>query len=32
VETRRFRGDRDQVRSRSVAHALRGILAIIDAR
>ena len=31
VETRRFRGDRDAVRRRSVAHALRGALKIIDA-
>lgn len=30
VETRRFRGDRDAVRRRSVAHALRGALKIID--
>jgi nicotinamide-nucleotide amidase len=27
VETRRFRGDRDEVRRRTVVHALRGILA-----
>jgi nicotinamide-nucleotide amidase len=26
VETRRFRGDRDDVRRRTVAHALRGVL------
>jgi len=26
VETRRFRGDRDAVRRRTVAHALRGVL------
>ena len=32
VETRRFRGDRDSVRRRSVAHALRGVLRIIGAR
>ena len=32
VETRRFRGDRDEVRRRSVAYALRGILKIISAR
>ena len=32
VETRRFRGDRDAVRRRSVAHALRGALKIIDTR
>ena len=30
VETKRFRGDRDEVRRRSVAHALRGVLKIID--
>jgi nicotinamide-nucleotide amidase len=30
IETRRLRGDRDQVRRRSVAHALRGVLKIID--
>ena len=30
VETRRFRGDRDAVRRRSVAHALRGVLKIIN--
>ena len=29
LETRRFRGDRDQVRRRSVAHALRGAIRII---
>lgn len=29
VETRRFRGDRDAVRRRSVAHALRGVLKIM---
>lgn len=29
VETRRFRGDRDQVRNRCVQHALKGILALI---
>lgn len=28
VETRRFRGDRDQVRSRCVQHALKGVLAL----
>jgi len=27
VETRRFRGDRDQVRNRCVQHALKGLLA-----
>ena len=32
VETRRFRGDRDEVRRRSVAHALRGALKIIDGK
>ena len=32
VETRRFRGDRDEVRKRSVAYALRGVLKIIGAR
>ena len=32
VETRRFRGDRDQVRRRAVAHALRGILQMLAAR
>ena len=32
VETKRFRGDRDEVRRRSVAHALRGALKIIDGR
>lgn len=32
VQTRRFRGDRDQVRRRSVDHALRGVLAILAAR
>ncbi len=31
VETRRFRGDRDGVRRRTVAHALRGILALTTA-
>jgi nicotinamide-nucleotide amidase len=31
VETRRFRGDRDEVRRRSVAHALRGLLRIVTA-
>ena len=31
VETRRFRGDRDEVRRRSVAHALRGVLKVIAA-
>jgi nicotinamide-nucleotide amidase len=29
VETRRFRGDRDDVRRRTVIHALRGILTLI---
>jgi nicotinamide-nucleotide amidase len=29
VETRRFRGDRDLVRRRCVAHALRGVLAML---
>jgi nicotinamide-nucleotide amidase len=29
VETRRFRGDRDTVRRRSVAHALRGVLQLV---
>jgi nicotinamide-nucleotide amidase len=29
VETRRFRGDRDQVRRRTVVHALRGVLSLI---
>jgi nicotinamide-nucleotide amidase len=29
VETRRFRGDRDEVRRRTVIHALRGILTLI---
>ena len=28
VETRRFRGDRDTVRRRTVAHALRGLIAL----
>lgn len=28
VETRRFRGDRDQVRNRCVQHALKGVLAL----
>jgi len=28
VETRRFRGDRDQVRNRCVQHALKGLLAL----
>jgi nicotinamide-nucleotide amidase len=32
VETKRFRGDRDAVRRRSVAHALRGALKIVDGR
>jgi len=32
VETRRFRGDRDQVRRRAVVHALRGVLKIITVR
>ena len=32
VETRRFRGDRDQVRRRAVIHALRGVLKIVAAR
>ncbi len=32
VETKRFRGDRDAVRRRSVAHALRGALKIIGGR
>jgi nicotinamide-nucleotide amidase len=32
VETRRFRGDRNEVRKRSVAYALRGVLKIIGAR
>ena len=32
VETRRFRGDRDAVRRRSVAHALRGALKILGSR
>lgn len=27
VETRRFRGDRDQIRNRCVQHALKGVLA-----
>ena len=31
LETRRFPGDRDEVRRRSVAHALRGALKIIEA-
>jgi len=31
VETRRFRGDRDEVRWRCVAHALRGVLKIVAA-
>lgn len=29
TETRRFRGDRDQVRNRCVQHALKGILAMV---
>src|SRR5690606_11474728 len=29
VETRRFRGDRDAVRRRAVAHGLRGILTLV---
>jgi nicotinamide-nucleotide amidase len=29
VETRRFRGDRDQVRHRCVQHALKGVLSMI---
>ena len=29
VETRRFRGDRDEVRRRTVIHALRGIVTLI---
>ena len=32
VQTRRFRGDRDQVRRRAVAHALRGILLLLAER
>jgi nicotinamide-nucleotide amidase len=32
IETRRFRGDRDAVRRRAVAHALRGVLAMIRNR
>jgi nicotinamide-nucleotide amidase len=32
VETKRFRGDRDAVRRRSVAHALRGALKIVVGR
>ena len=32
VETRRFRGDRNTVRRRSVAHALRGALKILGLR
>ncbi len=32
VQTRRFRGDRDQVRRRAVAHALRGILQLLAGR
>jgi nicotinamide-nucleotide amidase len=32
IETRRFRGDRDQVRRRAVIHALRGVLKIVAAR
>lgn len=29
VETRRFRGDRDQVRNRCVQHALKGVLTLV---
>ena len=29
VETRRFRGDRDQVRHRCVQHALKGVFALV---
>jgi nicotinamide-nucleotide amidase len=29
VETRRFRGDRDQVRNRCVQHALKGVLSLV---
>lgn len=29
VETRRFRGDRNQVRNRCVQHALKGVLALV---
>jgi len=32
TETQRFRGDRDTVRRRSVAHALRGVLALLEER
>src|SRR5262245_19282421 len=32
VETKRFRGDRDDVRRRSVAYVLHGALKIIDAK
>ena len=32
VQTRRFRGDRDDVRRRTVAHALRGVLAQLAIR
>ncbi|RPI47651.1 MAG: CinA family protein [Betaproteobacteria bacterium] len=32
LETRRFRGDRDTVRKRCVAHALRGVLSILADR
>jgi nicotinamide-nucleotide amidase len=32
VETRRFRGDRDAVRRRTVAHALRGVLGMVRDR
>ncbi len=32
VETRRFRGDRDGIRRRATAHALRGVLKIVAER